>query len=95
MTANYMLEIYQPGSADEVLQSIESDRPFMAMSAGDLMHPFGAADATTSSVLMITRLEHIVQPGLEGGAARHKICVFTRRVDELNEARKGGLPHAT
>jgi hypothetical protein len=78
----YCLEIYEPGSADDVLQQIEADIPFASVSAGDLLRPLNAPG---SPLLRIVHVEHIVWE--TDGKARHKICLFTEDAPDARQTR--------
>jgi hypothetical protein len=71
MAALYTLEIYEPGSLTEVWVSVESETPFSAISAGDLINHFtgsqvGATPPAPPNLknaggeLQVTQVEHIV-----------------------------------
>jgi hypothetical protein len=82
----YMLEIYEPGSFDDVWVYFESTSPFGFMSAGDIINP-GLWEGSKSPmfVLKVVSLEHILWEA--EGQTKHKICVFTREVEGTRELR--------
>lgn len=83
-----MLEVYQPGSFDDVFQYLESDTPFMAISRGDIVNP-GLWDGSQSpmKVLRVVNVEHIIWKNETTGGARHKVLVFTEEVEGTRELR--------
>ncbi|MDP9280658.1 MAG: hypothetical protein M3P38_01005 [Chloroflexota bacterium] len=77
----YILEIYEPDSADDVLTTLDSDEPFMAIEVGTLLTLPDRKDP-----LEITNVEHIIWSGPNG--ARHKECIFTKAAPDTREARR-------
>jgi hypothetical protein len=86
MTAKYTLEVYEPGSADDVLMVLESETPFGAIAKGDFFNPL-TETTKPSDLFRVRDLEHIVWN--TGQNARHKICVYIDRIPEGSEARRG------
>lgn len=84
--APYSLEIYAPGSTDDVWVVFESTTAFMTISVGDLVNP-GIWDGSRSpqKVLRAINVEHIIWQA--GGVAKHKVCVYTEEVDGTRELR--------
>ncbi len=85
--SKYILEIYLPGSVGDVMFTVESESPFMTITAGDLLNPSvweTAYEDQGTKLLRIVRLEHIIWD-IRG--PNHKICVFTEAVDNTKEAR--------
>lgn len=85
MATKYTLEVYEPGSADDVLMALESDTPFGAISKGDLFHPF-TDSMKPSDLFRVRHVEHIVWDAGQG--ARHKVCVYIDQIPEGAEARR-------
>lgn len=56
----YGLEIYKPGSADDVVAYFESDTSFGAISKGDLINPMGTEGEAGKRILRVVGIEHIV-----------------------------------
>lgn len=80
--AKYMLEIYMPGSTQNVWESFESDTPFMAINQGDIINPtIWDGSQSPMKVLIATRIEHLIWQVPYTNTARHKILVFTREVE--------------
>jgi hypothetical protein len=77
----YILEIYEPDSADDVLTTFDSDEPFMAIEVGTLLTLPDRTDP-----LEITNVEHIIWSSPNG--ARHKACIFTKTASNTRAARK-------
>ncbi len=83
---NYQLEIYEAGSADDVVANVESDAPFMAISKGDLINLVDStAEASGKHILRVVGLEHMLWR--TDGSLRHKLCVFTENLENTREAR--------
>ncbi|MBI5412500.1 hypothetical protein HZA43_05040 [Candidatus Peregrinibacteria bacterium] len=81
----YILEIYEPDSADDVLKTFESDSPFASMSKGDILSPIFDGSEIPMKVQKIKNIEHIIWEA--SGETSHKICVFTEGVDGTRELR--------
>ncbi|AHG87545.1 hypothetical protein J421_0052 [Gemmatirosa kalamazoonensis] len=85
----YALEIYEPGTTQDVLVYFESDTPFQAISRGDLLGAgaWGGSGYNLGDMLRVVGIEHIV---IESSPApMHKVCVFTENVDDGRAARRG------
>lgn len=83
---NYQLEIYQPGSVEDVAAYVESDKPFLTVSKGDLLNPVdSAAEANSDGILRVVGMEHILWKS--GADVRHKLCVFTENVENTARVR--------
>ncbi len=82
----YGLEIYEPGSADDVAAYFESDTPFGAIAKGDLINPVGSGGEAVKQILRVVGIEHIVWES-KGEGIKHKICVFTAAEDNSRDAR--------
>ncbi|MBX9268743.1 hypothetical protein [Chromobacterium violaceum] len=82
---SYILEFYEPNSTYDTLYTIESDQPFAAMSAGDLVNARAWQHNGETRLLKIVRLEHLFWKF--GEKATHKILVFTDEVEDSSEAR--------
>lgn len=91
MNKRYCLELYVPGSDTDVWMSYESDQPFLAISAGDLLSPFCGFPEQKfpekKDVARVLSVEHIVWQ--EDGAIRHKLMVFSELVEPSRELRLG------
>lgn len=84
----YVLEIYAPDSADDVIATVESDRPFAAMHIGELLNTQTLASASTRALFQIVHIEHILWEAEESPA--HKICVYTKDVPDARQTRQNG-----
>jgi hypothetical protein len=82
---NYILEIYTGGSIRDVWAYFESDSPFGSISAGDLLIPSTAPDATPATRLKVKMVEHAIWQN-EGGPVRHKIMVFGDLIEAEDSA---------
>lgn len=88
MSANYMLEIYLPGSADDVWVSFESDAPFMAIAKGDILNPVAFPESPSPmKMCRVTSIEHILWANPDRPC--HKILVFTEELENTRELRFG------
>lgn len=86
MHQKYALEIYQPGSIQDVLVVFESDTPFLSISAGDLLNQRAWPDGGhEGKILRVVGLEHFIWE--VGGMTKHKVGVITEVVDDTHEAR--------
>jgi|GEM_PF-3239163 hypothetical protein len=86
---NYSLEIYEPGSALDVVVSFETDIPVLGMSKGEIINPrtLPNADHLIGKLLKITNVEHMVWYNESKTDIKHKICVFTESVSDTAESR--------
>lgn len=84
----HQLEIYEPGSADDVWVTFTADAPFMSISVGDIVNPgLWANSESPMKVLRVVNVEHIIWE--HEGIAKHKLCVFTDEVEGTRELRTG------
>jgi hypothetical protein len=82
----YHLEIYLPGSADDVWVSFQALQPFMAFSKGDILNPgLWTGSKAPMRVLRILNVEHIVWEA--SGHISHKVMLFTEEVEGTRELR--------
>jgi hypothetical protein len=88
MKDKYIIEIYYPGKAYDVWISFNSDTPFQTISKGDIINPGTFPDANANSMLRVTSVEHVFSI-MEHGDAKHKICVYTESIEDLDEPRYG------
>ena len=81
----YILEIYEPESADNVWAMFSSESPFMTISPGDILDP-GVWEGSKPPIrlLRIVNVEHLIWD-MEG--VKHKILVFTKEVEGTREIR--------
>lgn len=83
---NYILEIYQPNSADDVLITIKSSNPFLSFSRGDLINPrVWDHSGLVGSVLEVKNVEHIIYT--TNDQVKHKVCIFTSEKDDTGQNR--------
>lgn len=87
-SAKYVLEIYEPGSVDDVWITLSSDTPFMSIHAGDVINPgIWPGSESPMKVLRAVTVEHILWES--NGITKHKICVFSDEVEGSRELRRG------
>jgi hypothetical protein len=86
----YILEIYEPGSADDVSLMVTTSQPPAAISQGDLLSPFGwhEQQSSAATLLRVTSVEHIIWE--TGSTLKHKLCIFTEEVDNTRDIRLSG-----
>ena len=82
----YHVEIYEPGSSDDLIVLFQSSTPFLAISPGDLINQrVWETDIEFHMTLQVTSVEHILwEVDTHIG---HKLCVYTRKVDDTAETR--------
>ncbi len=67
--------------------TFESDMPFLAISAGDIVNPgLWPGSESPIKVLRVTNVEHIIWT--KGDVVKHKLCVFTSEREGTRELRK-------
>ena len=81
----YFLEIYEPGSAEDVLKTFESNIPFLGIARGDYFSPSWILTDARTGLLRVVNIEHIIWE--VGDRVKHKICVFTEDVENTKEIR--------
>jgi hypothetical protein len=75
----YELEFYRPGSRGDVWVYIKSSTPFMALHAGDVVHPgIWPESESPTKALKIDELQHCVWETPD--KIRHKIMVFSHEI---------------
>jgi hypothetical protein len=82
----YSLEIYQPGSIEDIWVSFSSQQPFMPINTGDIINPgIWTKSPSPIKVLRVVSREHIIWESQS--KIKHKICIFTEEVDGTLEVR--------
>lgn len=81
-----MLEIYEPMDADTVFARFDTQSPIMSIAKGDIVNP-GTWPGSQSpiKVLQVCSVEHILW--CNGETVAHKICVFTKELENTRELR--------
>ncbi len=90
MNQPYILAIYPPGQTETPLEVYGSDRPFLSIRRGDLLHPAGHdfEHSTPGDPLhRVTAVVHLVFGGSErdsGGKVnpQHRVSVYTEEVED-------------
>jgi hypothetical protein len=90
MKSRYSLEIYEPGSADDVAANFESDTPFQAIHRGDLIRPMMVPGEPP--ITDVLRVECVEQCGAWRALPSTKYP-FLPRASRMNA--KPGFPLAT
>jgi hypothetical protein len=84
----YFLEVYVPGSADDVWVTFTASQPFVAISVGDILNPaFWPDNQSPMKVLRAVAVEHIFWDN--EGTTKQKVMVFTEEIDGTRELRRG------
>jgi len=88
MKMEYMLEIYEPGSVEDLWVHFKTSSPFMAINVGDLINP-GIWEGSQSpmKILRVVNLEHIIWE--INSVVKHKLMVFTEEIEGSAKARLG------
>jgi hypothetical protein len=82
----YLLEIYEPGNTHDILITLESDQPFMAIHEGSLLNPrVWEGLGNQGGLLRVVSLEHFIWE--TGGKVRHKIGLITEVVPDNSGSR--------
>jgi hypothetical protein len=82
--AEYMLEVYMPGSADDVWMHFTSSAPFLPINIGDLLDPgIWPGSQSPTKILRVVNLKHIIWE--TDSHINHKLLVFTEEVGETRE----------
>jgi len=85
----YILEIFLPGSADDVWMKFSSPTPFMTISPGDIINPgVWEGSEAPKKVLRVVSVEHIIWEA-PGSDMKHKIDIYTKEVEGTRELRLG------
>ena len=82
----YSLEVYEPGSADDVWVAFSSTTPFMPIQAGDILNPgLWPNSNSPMRVLRVINIEHFIWEAR--GDVKHKVLIFTEEVEGTRELR--------
>ena len=85
-TTEYILEVYEPASADDAWITFSSSNPFMTISAGDIVNPgVWPGSQSPMKVLRAINVEHIIWESR--AQVKHKVMVFTEEVEGTRELR--------
>lgn len=89
-TTEYILEIYEPGSAELIVERsgqkgrFESESPFGAIQRGDLIS-FPTQGPKT--VFRVVAVEHWFFHSRQSGNPVHKISIYTEEIDNTKDLR--------
>jgi len=73
----YIIEVYKPGSADDLWVSFTSSTPFLPMNTGDLLNPgLWLGSQSPMKILRVVNLEHIIWE--TDSHIKHKLLVYHR-----------------
>ena len=76
--ARYLIEIYSPGTTDEVSRSYEGNTLFPSFARGDKL-TFMADSIGEALVARVSGIEHFIRI-VADGEYHHKICIFTEEI---------------
>jgi hypothetical protein len=84
--SEYIVEVYEPGSADRVWVYFTSSAPFLPINAGDLLNPgLWPGSQSPMKILRVVNLEHIIWE--TDSHVKHKLLVFTEEIEGTTEVR--------
>jgi hypothetical protein len=87
LTTRYSLEIYEPNSVSDVCVHFSSSTPFQSIAKDDIINPgLWPNSKSPMKVLKVVSVEHMVWE-IENSHITHKICVFTKEVDDTEKLR--------
>jgi hypothetical protein len=84
MTVTYIVEIYEPGSEENVRAHFKSDKPFMTLRVGDSLTAVDKDMRGADDRLRITGVHHILWDSPHGNSG-HKIMIYTERAADVDE----------
>jgi hypothetical protein len=85
----YHVEVYEPGSADDVWVCFKTTKPLFSISRGDIVNPGTWPNSKAPMrVLRVVAVEHIIWE-IQDSHIGDKLCVFTEEVEGTRELRKG------
>ncbi len=84
MPKSYRLEIYMPGSADEVFVMHESAIAFPAIQKGDIVCP-GEWPGLPNTALRAVSIQHVIWNRGEAETSAWITCVYTEEVSLTRE----------
>lgn len=85
----YHVEVYEPGSADDLWVYFKTTKPLFSIHKGDIINPgMWPNSKAPMKVLRVVAVEHIIWE-IENSHIAHKLCVFTEEVEGTRELRKG------
>lgn len=85
----YGLEIQEPGSAEDPMETFESDHSFLPIQVGDLLNPVSWPNNSrhAGKLYRVTGLEHVLSHAREQW--KHRIVVFIEELPNTREMRPG------
>lgn len=87
LESEYILEVYEPDSLDDVWVVFSSSSPFMPFRSGEILNPMLWPDShSPMKVLRIVGVEYLVWEG--EGKVKQKVMVFTKELDNSRESRE-------
>ncbi len=96
MKTEYILEIYEPGSDERILERaeqtgrFESESPFGAVQRGDLI---GFPTQGPRTVFRVVALEHWFFHRAQSGNTVHKVGIYTEEVENTHGLRTARDSH--
>jgi len=80
----YMVEIYYPGSIDDIVEYFQTSTP-ITMRSGELINQGFFENTRSKKLLRIVNIEHIIWEA--EGKVKQKACIMTEEVDDTKESR--------
>ncbi len=77
LEAVYYVQVYLPGSRQDLWLSFDSDTPFFAIHVGDLLDCSEWQGPKAARAVRVVGVEHCLLPGSGGTVRRHALKVFT------------------
>ena len=86
MNKKYALEIYKPGSIEDVEVTFESDTPFLNINIGDILNTnMWSGTETNGKLIKVVKMEHFIWEYDSG--PKHKIGIITKEIEDTLEER--------
>ncbi len=83
----YTLEVYQPGSTENLWVVFEASQPFGSISQGDIINPgIWPESQSPMKVLRVVGVEHAIWASK--GMTKHKIMIYTKELAIEDQSRR-------
>ena len=86
LPTEYMLEILEPDTSEDVVATFKGFQPFQTISVGDLINPRLWEGRYEGSIYRVVGVEHMIWEAED--MIKHKIVVFTEPVPDTYESRR-------
>jgi hypothetical protein len=77
MTKRYIVEVYRPGSTEEVWEKRESDTPLM-LPRVEIITPVSWPDGKPGDEVVVTSVSHSMWRSGKDGEVKQKTLIFTK-----------------